>query len=691
MNEYRTQDFFQDFLDESSDHLGRIGLNLVALEQSSGQVGEDAAGKKTALLQELFRSFHTLKGLAGMAGLRQAELLSHALESVLRLVQRGEIEAGEAVIDDLVEGTRSLETVIATVRDPSQPMPDVEPQLGRLAAILPAPIGPEPPAGSTPSGAALAPPAELASALAPWPELIAGMDAHEWLRLRQAQVAGWMLAVAEFTPSGEKAAAGININRVREDLGRHGELIKAVPLSGGPVIRFVLLLALPPDFDRSQYGLVEWTPLQVDNPSVDTREQAHPLPPPPQTVVRVELERLDELMRLVSDLVVDRARLNEAISSLSNHQGISLPVLDRLEQTAGRMDRRLRELRKAVVHIRMVPLIEVFGRMPLVVRDLARAAGKQVRLEVSGEDTEADKLLVERLLDPLLHLVRNAIIHGIESPEERRGAGKPERGTLRLSAETQGDRIRVVVADDGRGIQTGQVIDRAVELGLLPKNRAETSLTPGELLDLISRPGLSTQQQIDLAAGRGVGMDVVQREVARLAGSLHLETTLGRGSSFILFLPYSLTIVDALLIHSGGQRFAVPQSAIEQVVEIDPMQVEGLEEGESLTYRGNILRLVRLNRLFGLDPQPGLPFCYGLVPAAADRQAALVVDKVVGLQVIVVRPVSDPLLSAPGISGVTELEDGDLAMILDLPALFHDASRQFTAAVSVTSGDAPDG
>jgi two-component system chemotaxis sensor kinase CheA len=380
-------------------------------------------------------------------------------------------------------------------------------------------------------------------------------------------------------------------------------------------------------------------------------------------MVRVDLTRLDELMRLVGELVVSRARLDDALR-MAAVSGAGA-AWDSLHETNAAMERQIRGLREGVMRIRLVPVGEVFERMRFAVREVAREAGKQVVLDLRGQDTEIDKVVVERMLEPLLHLVRNAVSHGIESPEERRARGKPAEGRLALCAAASGDRVMIEVEDDGAGIDVEQVTVRARARGLLA---ADERPADDALLDLLCAPGLSTRDEVDLASGRGVGMAVVRSTVRGLAGELTLETTAGQGTCFTIELPLTLMIVDALLVEVGGQRMAVPQPALREVLQVDEAELTRFESNEVIAYRGGVLPLLSLRRLFGL-PEAARRALYVLVVGSDASMTGLVVDRLVGLREIVVQPMADPLVAVPGIGGATELGDGRVNLILDAVAL----------------------
>jgi len=313
------------------------------------------------------------------------------------------------------------------------------------------------------------------------------------------------------------------------------------------------------------------------------------------------------------------------------------------------------------MRVRLVPVGEIFRRMPFVVRDLARETGKRVHLELQGQGTEIDKFLIERMMDPVLHLVRNAVSHGIEPAAERIAAGKSPEGTIVLSAATAGDVVRIEIADDGRGVDTEAVLARAKAVGLpLPSGTVDAS----HLLSLLCAPGFSTRDESDRASGRGVGMGVVQAAVEELSGSLSLETAPGAGTRFTLELPVTLAITDALIATVGGETFAVPQGSIREVMEVQVSSLLQVERNEMTPYRGAALPIVRLGRLFGL-PDSARDRLHVFVVGTGAAALGIAVDRIIGQREVVVRAIADALVRVEGISGATDLGDGHVVLILD--------------------------
>jgi two-component system, chemotaxis family, sensor kinase CheA len=619
-------EFFDQFLDdyyaECDEHLVSIRRALVTLEDEVG-----AGTVERTLLDNLFRSFHTLKGISGMVGLAAAEQLAHHLESYLRDLREGSLVLSEPGYEALAAGVAALEAVINARRN-DQAIPSIDEVVERLHNVA-----------ASPSSAPLK---------------------TEPLK-SDASVTRWQV---EFTPTPELAERGVNVNSVRARLQELGELQNAKPIvKGAGEIAFQFVVTTNADQktlkDLEPDGLV-FEALQEEKKFKETA----PVPMvAPASVVRVDLERLDELMRIIGELVISRTRLEDQVADLK--RVTPPPVWRSLQETSSTMARQLRDLRESVMRVRMVQIGEIFERMTFVVRDLARESGKKIIVQLSGGETEIDKFLVERMMDPFMHLVRNAVSHGFETVREREAHGKRSEGVLSLSAATAGERIVIKIADDGRGIDRDRVIERAKAHGLHQEN-AETD--DAALLALICTPGFSTRDEADRGSGRGVGMDVVKKAIEELGGTISLATNVGEGTTFRIELPLTLAIAEALIVNVSGQRFAVPQSAVREVLEVESAATKVLENNEIISYRGKVLPLLRLARVFEMNHERGERF-HVLVLGEDANAVGLAVDRILGQREIVVRAIKDPLAQSKGIAGATELGDQRVVLILDVGAL----------------------
>ena len=627
-------EFFDQFLDdyyaECDEHLFSIRRSLVTLEDEVDSAALDRAG-----LDNLFRSFHTLKGISGMVGLGAAEQLAHHLESYLRELREGTIILSTPGFEALSTGVSLLESVINARRN-DQPIPLIDEAVQRLQAVS---------VESTANKSETTPDAEAKAETA------------------DATTTRWQV---EFTPTAELSERGVNVNSVRSRLQEIGQLIQAKPVvKGAGEIAFEFIVAT--DVDQSARASFAADGLTFKPAAVEPAPRAKEIQPvatiAPASVVRVDLDRLDDLMRIIGELVISRTRLEDQVKDLKR---VVPPATWRsLQETSLSMTRQLRDLRESVMRVRMVQIGESFERMTFVVRDLARESGKKIIVQLSGGETEIDKFLVERMMDPLMHLVRNAVSHGLETVAERETQGKRSEGLLSLSATTAGEMIVIKIADDGRGIDRHRVLERAKRRGLAHQN---AELDDAALLDLLCTPGFSTRDEADRESGRGVGMDVVKKATEELGGRISLTTSVGEGTTFTIELPLTLAIAEALIVTVNGQRFAVPQSGVREVLEVESASTKTLENNEIISYRGKVLPLLRLARVFEMNYQRKDSF-HVLVIGDETNAVGLAVDRILGQQEIVVRAIKDPLAQSQGIAGATELGDQRVVLILDITAL----------------------
>jgi two-component system chemotaxis sensor kinase CheA len=392
--------------------------------------------------------------------------------------------------------------------------------------------------------------------------------------------------------------------------------------------------------------------------------------------VRVDIRKLDELMNLVGELVIQRGAIGAIAAQL-----LADPAGARFGRELGKvhkaLERKLQELQAGVLEVRMVPLRQVFEKLSRVVRRLRRDSGKDVRLEIRGGDTELDKLIVEELADPLMHVVRNAFDHAIESPAERVAAGKPPEGSIRLEALQRGNHVVIQVSDDGRGIDLEAVRARAVARGLVD---ADAALTRKETLDLIFQPGLSTRAEVTETSGRGVGMDVVRENVTALGGLVRVDSTQGAGTTLSLMLPITLAIIQALTVGVADQCFALPLTSVLETLVIGPENIQRSEGREFLNLRGEPLPLRRLHAEFGLAAPASDARQAVVVVGLADARAGLLVDRLEGQQDAVIKPILGPVRNLPGIAGATELGDRGAVLVLDVAMLIEETVRRREAA-----------
>jgi two-component system, chemotaxis family, sensor kinase CheA len=640
-NEDFINQFLDDYFAECEEHLTLVRRCLLNLE-----LFVDKGQPETGQLDELFRAFHTIKGISGMVGLFAAEQLAHEMESYLRVLRQGNVVLTKLGFDALLNGTRTLEEIITSHRA-QHALPDLTTAVHAISNAINE--------ATDETNDELRPEARPDSS---------GNEKRKWRFL--------------FEPTQERSHAGINVNTIRSRLQTIGEILQVTPIveKGEVVFEFVVATSLTENefTDLIELGMTLF-PLEEDR-ATPTQQQAVASSSTAQTSatsVRVDLVRLDQLMLLVGELVVTRARLEQNLNSIRTI--VPSNNWRQLQEVHTVFGKQLRDLRKDVMRVRMVPMAEVFERMRFVVRDVARETGKQVEIELTGKETEIDKFLVERLADPLLHLVRNAISHGIESESERIAAGKTPQGHIWLRAKTQGEIVVIEIADDGRGLDLENIQAKAPEIQL---KHEDGTINFNRLIEVITAPGFSTRDKADRASGRGVGMDIVARGIRELDGHLSLHTEAGVGTTFRLELPLTLAITDALVSLVDGQTFAIHRSNVHEVIEIEPQSISVLENNEVIVHRDEVLPLVRLSQIFNLrDKREGR--LHAFVIGTGARATALVVDKILGLREVVVRSLSDPLTDVRGVGGATELGDGRPILILDISEIL-DASRRQSVA-----------
>jgi len=659
--------FMDDYYAETDEHLGLIRGNLIALETALQKGERDHAATENDLL----RSFHTLKGLSAMVGIPPAETLAHHTETYLKRLYQNDLPLTMEGLGALVQATRTMESIISARRK-GNPLPDIAAATQTLEAqfserlkdksgsekheVTPKEIPPEKP-----------PEVRLP------PE---GVDQPVWQ--------------FTFAPNKALSQKGIDVNHIRLRLEKIGTILQATPRAGqdGKVF-FQFKVAT--DRDEAEFspwskdGLI-WElckksvppkkisesilPQAQEETDDPVHEEGSPetiLSATPTNMVRVDLNRLDNLMKQVGDLVISRSKLENRVAQLEST--LSNSHHNALQEIHMAMERQLRDLREGVMHLRLVPIGDTFTRLQFVVKDLARRSGKKVDLEIIGQDTEIDKFLVERMMDPLLHIVRNALTHGLEPESERLEQGKSPEGKITLKALAEGDAVIVEVGDDGRGIDTRKVLERAREMGF---EEEEVSPEPAKLLQVISRPAFSTKRKADMGSGRGVGMAVADKAIRDLGGTMTLTSKPGEGSCFRIRLPLTLAIVDAFIVGVGKNIFAVPQPSVREVVDFRDETVTQMENNELIPYRGGVLPMLRLSRLFDLSGDNARA---ALVIGEGSHAVGIAIDRVMSKREIVVRTLDDPLVMTPGISGATELGDGRVVMILEPGKLIHHAQH----------------
>lgn len=645
------------FLAESREHLTTCNRLLLDWEREP-----DSA----KAVDGLFRAIHSLKGMAATMGYSRLADLAHRMEHLLDAIRGGRARGGAGVIDLLLKSVDALERGVDEAAAGADAGFEAE---GLAAALEAAALAPAAPAkkgrGRKPkqpgrdTAARKDSPAEPAAVVAPVPE---GLD----------EESGRVVRVEVRPDAPLLGARALLALRRAEQLGKVAGVMP--PAAGFDAPGFDGRFTFRIDAPLSEAGLIaaiegvgEIASVTVDADTLQTAEWRIPTAAAPAAAVapaarsgqvRVDRRRLDALMSQVGELVVARNRLVELAQAQPGGE---------LEGLGARISRLVSDLQAEVIEARMTPVWQVFDRFPRAVRDLARQLGKQVRFEMEGEGIELDRAILDELGDPLLHLLRNAVDHGLETPEERQRQGKPAEGRLLLSAEREHSSVAIRIRDDGRGIDRRAILAKAKREGQV--GHEVEQLTDDLLLKILGRPGFSTAQQVSSVSGRGVGIDVVLTRVRAHGGAVEISTTTGRGTTFTLRLPLTLAILRVLTARVGGERYLLPLSYVAETVEFDQQPATEVNGREAIVLRERVIPTVHLRALLGANAGELPPRRPGLVLEVGDRRSAVVVDALMGQQEVVVEPFDAPRGTPPLFSGATILADGTPALILDAAAL----------------------
>jgi two-component system chemotaxis sensor kinase CheA len=669
------------YVSESRDRLQRMDGLLLTLEQDSGDRGA---------IDTLFREAHSIKGMSASMGYEELAKVSHRMEDFLEQFRGGTGALERRGVDILFEGVDLLRRAVEEIAAGSAPTLAADEYLATMASLAltnaprpaapreasPVPsISPGPAAGGASPGRSqfavdlrIAPDAPLPSARA-------------YITLRRVRDLGELIRSAptlEQVQSGQFSGALSILVATTRSAGDVQAFLAGLPDVGSVVVRPAEGGAAPSPAAPAAPADAPPSPARPTEPVERPRSEAVRSPaeatPPiasaaaprpaavprrPVTMMRVDTRLLDDLMDQVGELVTANGSLLEV------SHGIDSPGL---HESAGRVEGLVKALQQQAMKLRMMPLEMIADRFPRAVRDLAKKRGKEVTFEVLGKETELDRAILEELPDPILHILRNAIDHGIEPAEERVRRGKPPVGTIRLEAMKERESVLIRVADDGRGIDPAVLRRVAMERGVISREQAAT-LPDSEVMMLITLPGFSTAKEVTDLSGRGVGMDVVRGAVESLRGSLVIESVINQGTTFTLKLPLTLVVVAVLLVAVGEERYALPVSTVEQILEIRPEEIQRAQAQEVFARDGALLPLVQLRQLLGAPAVDGAAARLVVVCEMRGRLIGLVVDRFIGYREAVVKPLDKALKGVRGFAGVTILGDGSTVLILDLNTL----------------------
>jgi len=603
------EDLLQDFLIEATDLLSGVDNKLVDLEKNPQDHG---------LLNDIFRGFHTIKGGAGFLNAAELVTLCHLTENLFDKLRNGELALTKEIMDSIMAATGTVRDMFGHLESGVQPPPAD----ARLIANLKAALAGE----SLATPAAAASPAVVAAPTAAVPA--AGPD---WDQLFGA-VAGAPAAVSPAPTSAPGAAQVEAATQAPEVVIQHAVGRRTTDKPGAisaPVGRR--------DNEKSR-----------DNS------------------IRVDTSRLDQVLNLSGEIGLTKNRLNSLRSDILNGRS-DTDTLHALDQAVSQLDLLVSDLQNAVMKTRMQPIGRLFQKYPRIARDLARNLGKDVELLLVGEETEIDKTMIEDLSDPIIHLIRNAVDHGVEVPAERLANGKPEKSQVRLEARQEGDHIVLIVADDGKGMNPERLRAKALEKGVITDEEANT-MDERQSLHLVFLPGFSTKDVASDVSGRGVGMDVVKTNIQKLNGSIEIKSVVGKGTTFIISLPLTLAILPVLLVQLGEQPFAVPLSMVREILPIQIDQVQEVGGRATMVVRGEVLPIYPICHLLGWAPVQ-IPE-YGVLMQTAEHNFILAIDGFMGREDAVIKSLED--FRPKGVAGVTTLSNGQIVLILDMKELLAD-------------------
>ncbi len=669
----------QEFTGEAEELLDTLSRDLVDFEAQGKNV-------RPELVNKIFRNVHSLKGLAGMLGFGEISELSHNLEDMLDKLRMGKIEISRDLIDLLYDAIDTLNRLIIAINDPSLAgavdVTKLTTRIHQAVTQQPEQQESDPLAGLTLDE-----------------HTRKSLTEYEEHRLIENARSGKSMLIVEvsfdFVDFDEKLRA------LTATLTEKGEVISTLPAldsAGGAGISFRLLYGSTLDVDAvakmapqgKVTSLRKVEPRLQPGPSAPA-EAGAPLEEEELSLrslsrtVRVDITRLDHVMNIVGELIIDKAQIESLARSVASNRQLSQD----LGKITRDLDRRLNDLQRSVIEIRMVPVGQIYAKLSRTVRKVARELNKEIDLVLRGEDTELDKMMVEELTDPLMHIIRNAIDHGIEPSDERAKRGKAPNGRVTLNAYQQGNSVVIDVRDDGRGIDPEKIRAAAARRGLIG---AEESIDTARAYELMFAPGFSTAAAVSEISGRGVGLDVVKKNIQQLKGSIDVISRPGEGSTFRIMLPITLAILQALIVRAGGEKFAIPLTSVEESLRIYARDIRTVERREVFTLRDTTLPILRLADAFDVaaNPESRIPNPDGkyfvVVTRSGEKSIGVLVDTLVRQQEIVIKSIGERLQSVPGVAGATEIGDSDMVLVIDVGSLiekFGGRARQARAAAHV--------
>lgn len=648
-----------EFTGEAEELLDALSADLSDFEAQGQNV-------RPELVNKIFREVHTIKGLAGMFGIAEIGDLAHTLEDMLDRLRMGRLGFSKDLVDLLYDSVDTLNRLVIATRDPAaRALIDIAALSARIGTIVAAP--------------AVQKSADVLDTLTLEEQTRKSLTEYEEHRLIENVRSNKHIlsvdATFDFSDFDQKLRA------LSAKLSESGEVISTLPsvdatgagigfrLLYGSTIDEVAVAALAPE---ARVGSLRKAPLAAPAAVAAAVEQA-----PEEDLslrsasptVRVDIAKLDHVMNIVGELLISKSQI-ETLARAAAAQPLRATTLE-LSKLSRALGRKLQELQKSVIDARMVPVGQIYTKLGRTVRKIARELDKEIELVLRGEDTELDKMMVEELSDPLLHIIRNAIDHGIEAPAEREAVGKPRSGRVTLVAYQQGSSVVLDISDDGRGIDPQQIAKTAAKRGLIPHGE---DIDAARAYDLLFTPGFSTAAEVTEVSGRGVGLDVVKKNIQDLKGSIEVISTPGRGTTFRVMLPITLAIVQALIVRAAGEHFAIPLSAVDESLRMHSRDIRTVERREVFNLRDVTIPLLRLSDAFSLeDDDSGSPDrkWFVVVTRSGEKVAGILIDALVRQQEIVIKSVGERLKSVAGIAGATEMGEGQMILVVDVASLIE--------------------
>jgi len=685
--------YLEIFIDETKEHLQSLSDQLMILENEPGN---------TDTINEIFRAAHSLKGMAGTMGFKRMQNLTHNMENVLSEIRNGKMTVSAELVDVLFQCLDALESYSDNIQNSAdEGTEENEAIVARLNEIL----------NGTPQEKP-APKKKAATKKDAAQEtedniVFADFESHAVKEALEKGMNVYSLVIKVDENCILKAARAFLVFKALEE---HGEIIKSMPsvqdiedekfdlsfsvvvVSGSPLDKVVASVKNVSEirevFSKTIESIddvtteeSESTVEKVEKAEVSVAKEAKPAKkenakvatqttqtqsankPVVNRSVRVDIDKLDVLMNLVSELIIAKNGLVSVSSAEGNNnaQGFN----EQIEY----LERVTTNLHESVMKVRMMPIETVTNKFPRMVRDLSKNLNKQIELTMNGEDTELDRTVIDEIGDPLMHILRNSCDHGLETAEVRRERGKSETGHVVLNAYQDGNNVVIEVSDDGNGIDVEKVRDKAIEKGTITQEQAET-MTDKDIIDLLFKPSFSTAQVVSDVSGRGVGLDVVKTKIEALGGDVEVKTALGEGSTFIIRLPLTLAIIQSLMVELGTEKYAIPLGPIQTIEDIPKTDIKYVHSKEVINLRGNVIPIVRLDQVLDIENDKDPDSLTVVVIKKGERMAGLVVDSLIGQQEIVIKSLGKYINSSTKIiSGATILGDGEVALILDVNTL----------------------